>query len=178
MMKSNLTPKYGKAAIAFGIAAMIIYLLMIRITLSHIEDISGGIPFDMQPFGYDRSAAVELLSALGEDGRNYYLTRQIPLDMMYPSLLALTLVSVIMWLRSSGARTGLVQIGITLSVGAALFDYAENLGVSIMILKWPDLPHMLVQVSSLATISKSSLTVAALAMVLVLGAIRLHQRKP
>jgi hypothetical protein len=69
-----------------------------------------------------------------------------------------------------------VQIGIALSVGAALFDYAENLGVSIMILKWPNLPHMLVQASSLATISKSCLTVAALVMVLILGAIRLHQR--
>lgn len=176
MMKSNLTQHYGKAAIAFGIAATIIYLLMISITLPHIEDISGGVPFDMRPFGYDRSAAVELLNALGEDGRNYYLTRQIPLDMMYPALLALTLASLIMWFGLSGAKTGLVQIGIALSVGAALFDYAENLGVSIMILKWPNLPHMLVQASSLATISKSCLTVAALVMVLVSGAIRLHQR--
>ncbi len=169
MIESNLSQQYRKAAIAFGIAAAIIYLLMIGTTLPQMEDMSGGVPFDMQPFGYGVSAAVELLNALGEDGRNYYLTRQIPLDMMYPALLAVTLASMMKWFGLSGVNTGLVRISIALSVCAALFDYAENLGVSIMILKWPNLPHMLVQASSLATISKSCLTVAALVIILVLA---------
>jgi hypothetical protein len=43
--------------------------------------------------------AAEIHGALGEDGRRYYLTRQLPLDAVYPGLLALTLVYTILFLR-------------------------------------------------------------------------------
>ena len=52
MTASNLSKQYGMAAISFGLVGVIIYLLMINVTLAHIEGVSGQVPFDMRPFGY------------------------------------------------------------------------------------------------------------------------------
>lgn len=93
-MKTTITTKrYGRQAALFGLAATGIYLSMIYGSLTHLEGLSGQRPFDMRPGGYTFSQAHSLLDALGVSGRGFYLTRQIPLDLIYPALLALTLVS-------------------------------------------------------------------------------------
>ena len=114
---------------------------------------------------------------LGEVGRDYYLTRQIPLDTLYPALLAMTLVSISSWFGLRLPNTKLVRAGIAFSIGAALFDYAENLGVVVMILSWPALPNALVYATSAASISKACMTVAALSTLLFLGGIWIRQPK-
>jgi len=157
------------AAIAFGLAGATIYVLMINVTLAHIEALSDQVPFDMRPFGYDPHEAAQLLDALGEVGRTYYLTRQIPLDTVYPALLAMTLVSAICWFGLRLPNSKLVLAGITFSLGAALFDYTENLGIVVMILSWPDLSHAVVYATSVASITKSCLTTAAALITLFLG---------
>ena len=75
-------------AVSFWMAAALsVYALMMLITLARLLEMSGGIPvFDMMPAGYDNEYALSLLTALGSDGRNYYLWRQIPLDLIYPAL--------------------------------------------------------------------------------------------
>ena len=132
------TKQYGRQAALFGLAASGIYLLMIFITLAHIETLSGLRPFDMRLSGYSAEQANSLLSALGSSGRRYYLTRQIPLDLAYPALMALTLVSLLKWLGLRGAGHKLIQTGIWFSIGAAVFDYLENVGICLMILSWPE----------------------------------------
>ena len=168
------------ATISFGLVGVMIYLLMINVTLAHIEAVSGQIPFDMRPFGYGQLEAGKLLDGLGENGRGYYLTRQIPLDTAYPALLALTLISAICWLGLRLPNSQLVRIGIVLSIGAALFDYTENLGVAAMISSWPNPPNGLVYATSAATVLKSCLTVAAVSTTLLLGgiALRRHSSHP
>ena len=165
------------AAIIFGLAGVAIYALMINVTLAHIEALAGQAPFDMRPFGYGPQDAAQLLDALGEEGRTYYLTRQIPLDTIYPALLAMTLVSAICWFGMRLPNRKLVLAGIAFSVGAAFFDYAENLGVAVMILSWPDLSHALVYATSAASIAKSCLTTAAILTALFLGANWMRQPK-
>ncbi len=167
--------RHGMAAIAFGLAAAALYLLMITVTLAHIQAISGQVAFDMRPFGYSPQEAARLLDALGQEGRTYYLTRQIPLDTVYPALLAMTLISAICWfgLRLSDRR--FVRIGIAFSVSAAVFDYVENLGVALMILNWQDLSPVLVHATSTASIAKACLTTAAAMTTLALGAVWLRR---
>ncbi|MFT5785360.1 MAG: hypothetical protein ACI9KK_000706 [Ascidiaceihabitans sp.] len=177
MMTKDLPKHYAIAAIGFGSAGAAIYMLMINVTLAHIEAISALPPFDMRPFGYGPQGASQLLDALGEVGRDYYLTRQIPLDTLYPALLAATLVSIISWVGLRLPNSKLTRAGITFSVGAALFDYAENLGVVVMILSWPALPNALVYATSAASISKACMTVAALSTLLFLGGIWIRQPK-
>jgi hypothetical protein len=161
------TKRYGRQAALFGLAASGIYLLMIFITLTHIETLSGLRPFDMRLGGYSAEQANSLLSALGSSGRRYYLTRQIPLDLAYPALMALTLVSLLKWLRLQEVNHRLVQIGIWFSIGAAIADYLENAGICLMILSWPETSANTVLAASVASIMKSGLTTAAVVSVLL-----------
>ncbi len=161
MTESKLSNQHGLQAVIFGLAAAGIYIVMINITLEHIQFLSGLRPFDMRPGGYSSEQAHVLLDALGIDGRQYYLTRQIPLDLIYPALMALTLVSILKWIERQGVNRVLTKVGIGLSVGAAIADYLENVGICSMILSWPDLPTSLVQAVSLASIAKAVLTTAA-----------------
>jgi hypothetical protein len=159
----------GRMAVCTGIIGAAIYLIMITVTLAHIEAVSGHVPFDMRPFGYNGQDASALLDQLGFAGRQYYLQRQIPLDTLYPALLALTLVFAMRWFGNRIASDRFVRVGIILSVGAALCDYVENLGIVAMIWSWPNLSDAMVYASSAATIGKSVLTTAAVICLMLIG---------
>jgi len=161
------TKHYGRQAALFGLAAAGFYLLMTFGTLAHLETLSGLRPFDMRPGGYSAELANSLINDLGPSGRRYYLTRQIPLDLVYPSLMALTLVSLLKWLGSCGVSQNLVRIGTWFSIAAAIADYLENAGICLMILSWPEIPTSTVLAASVASIVKSGLTTAAIMIVLL-----------
>ncbi len=161
--------RHGLRAIGFGLAGAALYALMINGTLAHIQAVSGMVPFDMRPLGYSPKEAADLLGGLGEAGRRYYLTRQIPLDTVYPALLAITLVSAICGFGARLRWRKFVRAGLVCSVAAAVFDYAENLGIVAMIWGWSDLPGALVYASSGATIAKSCLTSIAVLIAVFLG---------
>lgn len=168
-MKTTIpTKQYGRHAALFGLAAAGVYLLMIFGTLAHIETLSGLRPFDMRPGGYSAELANSLIDALGASGRWYYLTRQIPLDLVYPALMALTLISLFKWLSSLGVSQKLVRIGTWFSVAAAIADYLENAGICLMILSWPETSANTVMAASIASIVKSGLTTIAV-LILLLG---------
>ena len=161
------TKQYGRQAALFGLAAAGFYLLMIFGTLAHIESVSGLRPFDMRPGGYSAELANSLIRNLGSNGRGYHLTRQIPLDLVYPSLMALALVSLLKWLGSRGVSQNFVRIGTWFSIAAAFADYLENAGICVMILSWPEISANTVLAASVASIVKSGLTTAAVLIVLL-----------
>jgi hypothetical protein len=154
----------GRAAVALGFFGAGLYLAMTGITLAQIEAVSGQAPFDMRPFGYGPAEAADLLSALGSQGRTYYLTRQIPLDTVYPAILALTLIAAAAWARHGASGDWQTRVGALLAIAAATFDYCENLGIVAMILSWSDLPDGLVHAASAATVAKSAATTAAVSI--------------
>ncbi|MEP3295658.1 MAG: hypothetical protein ABJO27_04115 [Pseudoruegeria sp.] len=156
----------GGVAIIFAMGAISIYLLMVTVTLAHLQEVSGSVPFDMRPFGYGPTDARILLDALGAEGRTYYLKRQIPLDSLYPALLALTLMTAICWIGRRHPKSKLIRIGIIFALGGAVFDYAENLGIMVMILNWPNLSDPLVYGASTATVVKSALTTFAVLLLI------------
>lgn len=178
MIERILTKYAGRAAVCTGIIGAAIYLIMITVTLAHIEAVSGHRPFDMRPIGYSPQDAAALLEGLGVEGRQYYLQRQIPLDALYPALLALTLIFAMRWFGKRIANEKLVGVGIILSVGAALCDYAENLGIVVMIQSWPDLSDALVYASSAASISKSVLTTLAFICLMLIGGVWAWRGEP
>ena len=159
----------GMLAAISGLIGASVYLLMINVTLAHIEAVSGHIPFDMRPFGYGPTEAATLFKALGVEGRSYYLSHQLPLDILYPAMLALTLIATLCLFAERMPNGKLVRFGIVFSVGSALFDYIENLGILAMIWHWPDVSAPLVYATSTATIAKSALTTIAVLLVLLVG---------
>lgn len=156
----------GRAAILYGLAAMIIYLLMVLGTLKHLSDLTLMQPFDLRPAGYSPADAAGLLDALGEAGRQYYLTWQIPLDTLYPALMALTLMSTLRWCAKKFGPTLMTRVGGPLAIMAAAFDYLENLGIVFMLLAGLGSHPALIRAASLATILKSTFTTVALLAVL------------
>lgn len=169
MANRILSKHIGIIAVGSGLIGASIYLLMINVTLAHIEAVSGHVPFDMRPFGYGSTEAAAFLEALGVEGRAYYLSHQIVLDTFYPAVLTLTLVATICWFGQRMTNRKLVRIGITLSVGSALFDYVENLGIAAMIWNWPEVSVFLVYATSTATILKSAFTTVAVLLTLLVG---------
>ena len=159
----------GTIAVGSGLIGASLYFLMINVTLAHIEAVSGHVPFDMRPFGYGSTEAATLLGALGAEGRAYYLSHQIALDTLYPFMLALTLIVTLCWFGRRMPNRKLVRFGIALSVGSALFDYVENLGVVAMIWSWPEISVPLVYATSTATILKSAFTTVAVLLTLLVG---------
>lgn len=169
-MKNGTFAKHsGAIAIGAGLVGATIYLVMINVTLAHIETISGQVPFDMRPLGYSPADAATLLNALGAEGSEYYLRNQIPLDTIYPAMLALTLIAAIGWFGQNMPNSKLVHFGIALSVGAALFDYCENIGIAAMIWTWPDISVVLVYAASTASIAKSVFTTLSVSMALIIA---------
>ena len=169
MTKRILSKHAGLIAVGSGLIAASLYFLMITVTLAHIQAISGQVPFDMRPFGYGPIEAATLLDSLGAEGREYYLSRQITLDTFYPAMLALTLISTILWFGQRMPNRRLIHIGVALSAGSALLDYVENLGILTMIRSWPEVSVPLVYAVSTATILKSIATALAVVLVLLVG---------
>ncbi|PID58773.1 hypothetical protein CSB45_01885 [candidate division KSB3 bacterium] len=54
--------------------------------------------FDLSLCGYSYDYALRLLSALGNEGRKEYLSRQFPLDFIYPALFSIFSILLLAWL--------------------------------------------------------------------------------
>jgi len=150
----------GKKVLTFFLLATAVYLVMLTITIPKVMSFSSGMKIlDMMPTGYDSVYVNDLFEKLGEVGRKAYLTRQIPLDLVYPVLYGIGFCLVLAWfLNRLGRLHGNLIYFCLLPVFAGVFDYCENFGIIAMLLTWPEIPVNLVSVTNLFSILKSSLT--------------------
>ncbi|PCJ93140.1 MAG: hypothetical protein COA52_06895 [Hyphomicrobiales bacterium] len=141
-------------------AAASIYALMILITLARLQEMSGGIPvFDMMPTGYDSQFAHSLLTAIGGEGRQYYLWRQIPLDLIYPALFGTSFYLLANWMAGKlHVFQRILRLTALVAVAVGVADYIENFFIILMLRDYPNLSDALVNAASIATLLKSSLT--------------------
>ena len=119
-----------------------IYFIMLLITLPHLRDAAGGMyPLDMRPLGYDSTYISSLFDALGDDGRRYYLTKQLPLDMLYPGLFALTYTLSIATLQTAlrwdSRPNRILRLAPVLT---GVFDYLENFTALLLLALYPKIP--------------------------------------
>ena len=116
--------------------------------------------FDMN-FGYSFEKATQFLSLLSQEGKNIYLTRQLPLDFVYPVAYGLFFGAAIT------ALLGRKSKWLLLPAFLMLFDYCENVCV-ILMLKSETLPQALVSVASAATIIKTVLMYLCFLLIIIL----------
>ena len=164
----------GRNVIIFFIPSLAVYLLMLFHTIPGVESYVPEMKiFDLLPSGYSYDYAVGLLSALGNDGRNEYLSRQLPLDFIYPALFSISSFLMLAWLflkrYDKGSRIFYLCL---VPVIAGIFDYLENIQIVLMILNYPDVSKNQVVLSSASTIVKSGLTTLFL-LILLFAFIRL-----
>ena len=161
-------PQHGSRILLFWCAAMLVYILMVFGSLAEIERITGVRAFDMRPTGYTYADALALISALGEDGRRVYLTMQIPLDTVYPALLAVSSASSLYWLSQSfGSTARWYRAVAAVAYLAAIADYAENGLIVWMLNAGLGVPEALVEAASMASVGKSILSTVVFTTLLI-----------
>ena len=171
-MNGKKTGRWAMIALA---VALVIYVAMVVVTLPHLAELAGDRVFDMRPQGYSEETARAIWTALGEEGRRYYLTRQLPLDAVFPGLMAVALVLGLRWMGQRGLAASWVCLGIIAAVGAALADYSENILVAIMLMG--EVTAGVARAASMATVVKSVANTAAYVLVVLgLGRVMIGRR--
>lgn len=167
----------GKIVLGLFIITNSIYAVMLVFTIPKTMVFSNEMNLlDMMPTGFSFNYVNELFSTLGENGRDTYLTLQMPVDMIYPLLFGITYCLLIAYflkiLNKVATRYNYLCY---LPIIAGVSDYFENIGIITMLNSYPDITETAVSVVSMFSIIKSistSIFFTALIIVLVIVGIR------
>jgi uncharacterized membrane protein YccF (DUF307 family) len=161
----------GKKVLILFILANLVYAFMLIVTIPKTMAYSEGMKLpDMMPTGYDLAYINELFNALGENGREVYLFNQIPVDMIYPFLFAISYCLLMAFIlnKLDKLHTGLFFFCL-FPIFAGMADYLENLGTITMLNSYPEIPSVYATMTNIFTILKSTLsTVYFVALIIVL----------
>ena len=163
----------GKKVLGLFVLTNIVYAFMLTVTIPRTMSFSNGMRLlDMMPTGYDLNYVNELFNSLVEIGRGTYLTNQIPVDMLYPLLFALTYCLLLgYFLKKINKLNAPNAYLCLLPIIAGVADYLENFGIITMLKSHPDLTEIAVKTTSTFSIIKSistSLFFISLMIVLVI----------
>lgn len=168
----------GKVITSLFMLTMAVYLTMLSYSIPAVTAFAPQLPiFDLSPFGYSYNYATELLDTLGVEGRNLYLSTQLPLDFIYPGLFSITYSLLLVWLfgKTFNENSKVYYLAFVPFL-AGIFDYVENIFIIKMINSFPDLQITTVKVASLFTLLKSSFTMLFFVLLIVGFALLLKQK--
>lgn len=171
----------GKKVLGLFILTNVVYVYMLTVTIPGTMEFSDGMKLlDMMPTGYDLNYVSELFSSLGENGRETYLTDQIPVDMFYPLLFGLTYCLLLGYFLNKINKLNSPYIYLCLlPIFAGIADYLENFGIITMLKNYPELTEITVKTTNLFSLIKSISTSAffvVLMVILIILGIKLIQR--
>ena len=152
----------GRTLLLLFVFTNLTYGYMLLVTIPTLTEFSGGLDIpDMMPLGYDHNYLENLMTELDTDGRQYYMNRQIPVDMLYPLLFGLTYALLTAWVfMKLDAFARPFPYVAQLPLIAAIADYAENLGLMTILRNYPEWPDWLSEMTSAFTRIKSASTTA------------------
>jgi hypothetical protein len=175
LIKQNLG---GKKILFLFVLTNIVYASMLLITIPQVMQFSDGMALlDMMPAGYSHAYVRTLFDTLGEPGRNAYLYRQIPLDMLYPGLFGVSYCLIMAYFLNKLDRLDSKLFYLCLiPVFSAVFDYGENIGIITMLGSYPDISGLAAQTTAVFSVLKSTSTslyfIALLLVLIALGKAR------
>ncbi|PIE08961.1 MAG: hypothetical protein CSA73_01075 [Rhodobacterales bacterium] len=144
------------------VLAVVDYLVMVLWSLPQLT-VAGLVPFDLRPFGYSPDEARAYLAALGPDQRAFYAGVQHRLDLVFPGLMAASLILAYLLLFSRRVA-GLASV---MAVAAAVFDWCENAAVGVMLREGAVVPDAMIVTASGWTVWKSVAVMLALGIVIL-----------
>ena len=104
-------------------------LLYFPLSVLYMRGLAAGAPLlDMRP-GYTPDAVYQLFGLLGQTGRGAYLKLLWTVDLLLPALFGVFLASAI--------RRGAFSARQSIPLLAAACDYAENITITILLLRYP-----------------------------------------
>jgi hypothetical protein len=118
-------------------------------------------------FGYTADKAYNILTALGELGRSYYLSNIIPLDFLFPFSYMIFYAGWIALLIKNISITVTSRYIVVVPICAMIFDWIENTGIIIMLSTYPDIPAAAVYVASVSGILKTLFTYSSIIIIFV-----------
>jgi len=172
----QLLNKYsdGRTVLVFFIITQIVYFIMLFYTIPSVTKYIEGMKLlDMQPAGYSADYVKILFETLGNEGRKAYLFKQIPMDMIYPLLFAVTYSLLLTYLfkRIFTPESKLRYLNL-IPVFGGLFDYLENTGIIIMLSVYPQFSASLAKLTAFFSVTKSIFT-SLFFLILIAGTVKL-----
>jgi hypothetical protein len=175
----------GWLVAALLVASGVLWAVMFFGPLARLSQLAQGeTPFDIRPRGYSYDEARLFLTAIGEQGRAYYASPELVLDLFYPPLYAISRALALWWLtmpgrvREAPLPTGLRWVLLAVPLTMAGLDTFENACIAQMLRTWPDLSAILVRAASAATRVKIIAGVATEILMAILATMAiLHWRK-
>lgn len=168
LISINLSGK--KILLLFGITNAF-YAIMLTVTIPKTMAFSNGMKLlDMMPLGYSVDYANSLFANLGEKGREVYLYNQIPVDLIYPFLFAISYCLIMAYFlkKINRLNSGFFSFSL-LPLVAGISDYFENFGIIYMLLNFPDISQTPILATSVFSIIKSmSTTIYFIALIIIL----------
>ena len=165
----------GKKVLGLFILTNAVYVFMLTVTIPKTMGFSNGMKLlDMMPMGYDLNYVSELFISLGEIGREFYLTNQIPVDMVYPLLFGLTYCLLLAYfLKKLNKLNTPFNYLCIIPIIAGIADYLENFGIITMLKNYPELTEITVKTTSsfslIKSISTSVFFIVLIVMLIILG---------
>lgn len=171
----------GKKALGLFILTNLVYVYMLMVTIPKTMALANGMKLlDMMPTGYDFDYVIKLFSALGDNGRETYLTSQIPVDMIYPLLFGITYCLIMAYfLKKLNKLNTLYRYLCLLPIIAGIADYFENIGIIFMLNNYPDFTETSINITSICSVVKSTSTSVffiSLVVILTLVGIRFFKK--
>ena len=159
----------GKKVLFLFMMTNLVYILMLTITIPKVMGYANGMRLlDMMPTGYDLDYVKVLFNALGTHGRDAYIYRQLPVDMVYPALFGISycLVLAYFFKKLNKLKSKLFFLCL-LPLFAGLADYLENMGILNLLANYPNLTSDMVRTASVFSLAKSGITTLYFVILLV-----------
>ena len=164
----------GKKVLSLFILTNVVYILMLMVTIPKTMEFSNGMKLlDMMPTGYNQNYVNKLFKTLGENGREIYLTNQIPVDMVYPLLFGLTYSLLLAYFlnKINKLKSPFKYLSL-LPIIAGIADYLENIGIITMLKNYPELKESVVYTTNIFSVVKSiSTSIFFIALIVILIAL-------
>jgi len=172
MSRSHARIRWWHIAVPLALVVLLdVYEL--AFTIPALADIANAPIFDMRVAGYTQAEAVAYLTALGAEGRWFYLSRHVPADIALALVEAVAITLIILRVTRPGARFALPVPtpwrGAMLAAPVSMlsFDLAENAFVAHMLLTAAPGPTQVAMASTLTQAKWVAMSLAiALAIVL------------
>ena len=188
-----------KKAVLFAVLFAALYALVnfSRVGVSGLLEITGGANILDFEIGYSYEKAFAMLTALGAEGRLFYQTKMLPMDFFVPVTYMLCFAGFIAlllrqawperaWGSASEQAPGKVPERILgkalrycryllfVPVVAMLSDWAENIGILVMLHSYPDLPAWAVFMASMSGVIKAVFISVSISVIVLLFLLFLH----
>lgn len=157
-MKERINCLINKITVKKALVITVIFVFMLYlidysvIGVAELERITnGGQILDME-HGYSVEKAYEVFDYLGEVGRNFYLTKIIPLDIFFPiSFMLFNLSWMCFIMKKATNPDSKARYLVVLPFVDMILDWSENVGFTLMLANYPEKLVTVCNVGSIIT---------------------------